>query len=100
MQEAALQGCNALVGWTQRYCSCCRMIDHNHCTRVVQKGGVEITPFVALRANKHERLTAEAVQGTSLPLQGVHDIKGSDCLAACVLCVGDCISDNVLQEHL
>ena len=46
------------------------------------------------------RLTAKAVQSTSLPLQCVHNVEGSDCLAAGVLGVSDCIPDNVLQEHL
>ena len=45
-------------------------------------------------------LTAKAVQSPSLPLQGVYDVKGGDCFAACVLCVGDCIPDDILQEHL
>ena len=63
-------------------------------------GGVEITPFVVDKGSKAECLTAKAVQGTSLPLQSIHNIKGSDCLAACVLSVGDSISDDILQEHL
>ena len=46
------------------------------------------------------RLAAEAVQGPALPLQGIHHVKGCDSLAPGVLCVGDCIPDNILQEHL
>ena len=45
-------------------------------------------------------LAAEAVQGPALPLQGIHHVKGCDSLAPGVLCVGDCIPDDVLQEHL
>ena len=50
--------------------------------------------------NSGQHLAAEAVQGASLPLQGIHHIEGCDCLAACVLCVGDGVSDDILQEHL
>ena len=45
-------------------------------------------------------LSAEAVEGASLSLEGVDDIEGSDSLSAGVLGVGDGISDDVLQEHL
>ena len=45
-------------------------------------------------------LTAKAVQGASLALQGVHDVEGCDGLPACVLSVCDSIPDHVLQEHL
>ena len=63
------------------------------------KGGVEITPFWVKDVHRR-RLTAETVQGTALPLQCVHHIESSDCLAASVLCVSDCIPDYVFQEHL
>ena len=46
------------------------------------------------------RLSAEAVQGASLPLQRVHNIHGGDGLPLGVLGVGDGIADHVLQEHL
>ena len=45
-------------------------------------------------------LAAEAIQGPALPLQGVHHVKGCDSLAPGMLGVGDCIPDDVLQEHL
>ena len=45
-------------------------------------------------------LAAEAVQGPALPLQSVHHVKGGDGLAPGVLCVGDCIPDDILQKHL
>lgn len=45
-------------------------------------------------------LTSESVQGTSLPLQSVDDVHGCDGLPLGVLGVGDCISDDVLEEHL
>ena len=45
-------------------------------------------------------LTAKAVQGPALPLQGIHHIKGGDSLAPGVLGVGDCIPDDILQEYL
>ena len=45
-------------------------------------------------------LTAESVQGASLPLQSVDNIHGGDGLPLGVLGVGDGITDHVLQEHL
>ena len=45
-------------------------------------------------------LPAEAVQSAALSLEGVHDIKSSDGLAASVLSVGHSIADDVLKEHL
>ena len=45
-------------------------------------------------------LTSESVQSTSLPLQGVDHVHGSDSLPLGVLGVGDGVSDDVLQEHL
>ena len=47
-----------------------------------------------------KRLTSESVQGASLSLEGVDDIKSSDGLAASMLSVGDSVSDDVLEEHL
>ena len=46
------------------------------------------------------RLSAEAVKGAALSLEGVDDIKSSDGLAASVLGVGDSVTDDVLEEHL
>ena len=45
-------------------------------------------------------LTAKAVQGASLPLQGVDDVHGSDSLALGVFGVGDGVTDDVLKEYL
>ena len=45
-------------------------------------------------------LTSESVQGTSLSLQSVDDVHGSDGLSLGVLGVGHSISDHVLQEDL
>ena len=45
-------------------------------------------------------LTSESVKGASLSLEGVHDVKSGDGLAASVLGVGDSVSDDVLKEHL
>ena len=45
-------------------------------------------------------LSAESVQGTTLPLQGVHDVHGGDGLAFGVLAVSDCITDDILEKHL
>merc|ERR1719189_1367030 len=46
------------------------------------------------------RLTAESVQSTSLPLQGIDNIHSSDSLPLGVFSVGDSISDHILKEHL
>lgn len=43
-------------------------------------------------------LTAEAVESTALPLQGVDDVHGRYSLPASVLGVGDGITDDILQE--
>ena len=45
-------------------------------------------------------LSTEAVEGASLSLEGVHDVKSRDGLAAGVLSVGDGVTDDVLQKHL
>ena len=45
-------------------------------------------------------LTAESVEGTSLSLQCVDHIHGSDSLPLGMLSVGDGVADDILQEHL
>ena len=45
-------------------------------------------------------LTAETVQGTSLTLQGVDNVHGSDCLSLGMFGVGNSVTDHVLQENL
>ena len=45
-------------------------------------------------------LTAESVQGASLPLQGIDHIHGGDSLPLGVFGVGDGIPDHILQEDL
>ncbi len=45
-------------------------------------------------------LTAEAVQGTALPLQSVDHIHGGDGLPLGVFGVGDGVTDDVLKEDL
>ena len=47
-----------------------------------------------------DALASEAVQGASLPLQGVNHIHGGHRLPLGVLRVRDGIADHVLQEHL
>ena len=44
------------------------------------------------------RLTAEAVQSTSLALESVDDVHSCDRLAFGLLGVGDSVTDHVLQE--
>ena len=45
-------------------------------------------------------LTSESVEGTTLTLQSIDDIHGSDGLSLGVLGVSDGISDDVLKEDL
>ena len=45
-------------------------------------------------------LTAKAVQGAALTLEGVHHVHGSHGLPLGVLRVGDGVPDHVLQKHL
>ena len=46
------------------------------------------------------QLSSEAVEGPSLPLQGVHHIHGSHGLPFGMFGVGDGVTDDVLQEDL
>jgi len=45
-------------------------------------------------------LTSESVQGAALALEGVDHVHGGHSLPLGVLCVGDCVTDDILQEHL
>jgi len=45
-------------------------------------------------------LASETVQSAALAFEGIHDVHGSHCLAASMLSVGHCITDDVLQESL
>merc|ERR1711862_488449 len=60
--------------------------------------GLSIPSQVAMRVNESTRSAAEAVEGASLALKGVHDIEGRDGLPAGVFSVGDGILHNVLEE--
>ena len=59
-------------------------------------------PFVILARRERGllHLAAEAVQCTTLPLQCIHHVHGCDSLSLGVLAVGDCITDDILQEDL
>jgi len=60
-------------------------------------GGPEKDQFVAV--GSVDRLSAEAVQSTSLTLESVDDVHGCDRLALGVLSVRHSITDHVLQEN-
>ena len=47
-----------------------------------------------------DNLTSESVEGTSLSLQGIDHIHGSDSLPLGMFSVGDSISDDILKENL
>ena len=57
-------------------------------------------PFDATPRPPGNALSAEAVEGLSLTLEGVDDVHGRDGLAASVLGVGDRVTDDVLEEDL
>ena len=54
----------------------------------------------AQSSKANEKLSTEAVEGTSLPLEGVDHIHGGDRLPLGVLGVGDGVADDVLEEDL
>ena len=45
-------------------------------------------------------LAPKAIQGATLPLEGIHNIHSSNSLPLGMLSVGDSIPDDILQEHL
>ena len=53
--------------------------------------------FVALLAKS---LSTETVEGSSLSLQSIDDVHGSDGLSSGVFSVGNSVSDDVLKENL
>ena len=46
------------------------------------------------------RLTTESVEGPALSLESIDYVHSGDGLPLGMLGVGDCITDNVFQEHL
>ncbi len=46
------------------------------------------------------RLATEAVEGAALSLESVDDVERRDGLALGVLCVGDGVTDDTLEEGL
>ena len=56
--------------------------------------------FFFLRVQKLISLAAESVEGTSLPLQSIDDVHGSNGPSLGVLGVGDCVTDDILQKDL
>jgi hypothetical protein len=63
-----------------------------YCSQVVFKN----TIWVMQPAN----LAAEAVQCAALSLESIHYVQGCHRLSAGMLGVSDCITDDVLEEHL
>ena len=56
--------------------------------------------FVEGKSSKVISLTAKSVEGTSLPLESIDNVHGRHGPSLGVLCVGDCVTDHVLQKHL
>lgn len=52
------------------------------------------------RGGSVHSLTSESVQSSALTFQGVDHVHGGNGLPLGVFGVGDCVSDNVLEEHL
>ena len=69
-------------------------------TLFVGFGGLEKGRLVFLMQLNLTSLTTEAVQGTSLALQGIDNIHGGDSLPLGMLSVGDSIPDDIFQENL
>jgi len=51
-------------------------------------------------ARRPSRLGTETVQGAARALESVHNVEGSDGFTLSVLCVGDGVADDVLEEDL
>ena len=47
-----------------------------------------------------DNLTSESVEGTSLSLQGIDHIHGSDSLPLGMFSVSDSVTNHILKEHL
>ena len=62
--------------------------------------GNRLKPLGVLLSRAWWRLASEAVDGSSLALEGVDNVEGGDGLAAGVFCVGDRVTDDGLQERL
>ena len=45
-------------------------------------------------------LTSKSIESTSLSLEGIDDIHGSNSLPLCMFGVGDSIPDHILEEDL
>ena len=56
--------------------------------------------WLVLKSSEKRNLTAESVEGASLPLESIDNIHGRHGPSLGVLCIGDCVTDHVLQEHL
>ena len=61
-------------------------------------GGLERADWV-IASGRGRKLTTKTVQGTTLPLQRVDNIHGSDSLPLGMFGIRNSISDNILQEH-
>jgi len=81
----------------------CVGVFHSICDRgIFSKSLVAVKTAVCLlsvlQAHRSGSLTAESVEGTSLSLQSVDNVHGCDGLSLGMLCVCDCITDDVLEE--
>ena len=55
---------------------------------------------VSIRRWGVDGLTSKSIESTSLSLEGIDDIHGSNSLPLCMFGVGDSIPDDILKEHL
>lgn len=56
--------------------------------------------FLFYQRASRNRLASETVERTPLTFQCVNDVHGRDGLPLCVLRVGDCVANDVLEENL
>ena len=52
-----------------------------------------------LHHREHVDLASETIQSPTLTLKGIHNIHSSDSLPLGMLCVGDSVPDDILEEH-
>ena len=62
-------------------------------------GGPEKGRLVHYERGRRRKLTTKTVQGTTLPLQRIDNIHGSDRLSLGMFSIRDSISDDILQEY-
>jgi len=71
-----------------------------HRETMIEIESIERYERMTMVSDVMDGLTSETVESAALSLESVNDIEGGDCLALCVLCVCDGVTDNTLKEGL